>query len=535
MHIPGLKLILPSTCYDAKGLLISAIADPNPVLIIDHRFNFKQKGMVPEEMYRVPIGKGIIRRKGKDVTVVALSHLVLEAFQAAEELAAEGIDCELIDPRTLRPLDEEIILTSVAKTGRLVVTDTGWKTGGVTAEIGALVAEKGFSIPARARTAGGQPRPTHSRRIHAGGCLLHREKGYRARRSRSGPPGMKGFMDRNSRIFVAGGETLIGSSILQALKRQGYGNVFQAKPGPDLLHQGEVEAFFHSQAPEYVFLAAGKSGGIAANQKFPAEFMLDNLLIECHVIDAAYCYGAKKLLYLASSCCYPRECPQPMRGKPAPHRPAGADERTLCRGQDRRVEAGTVLSPPVRHEFYLRNSGQLFRPGRRLRPEDSHVISALMRRMHEAKQKGMKEVTVWGTGKPRREFIYTDDLADACIFIMKRYEGIEPINLGSGEGPFHRRPGENGSGGDPVFRGNPFRFLQARRDAPKLLDTTKLKAMGWKGTVSFLDGLRSTYSGIFPSYGFRSKTVRQEPVRIPFLSESGFPGAPEKKSKEGVV
>lgn len=145
MHVPGLKLIMPSTCYDAKGMLISAIANPNPVLIMDHRFNFKQKGMVPEEMYSLPIGKGVIRRKGKDVTIVALSHLVTEAFHAAEELAKEGIDCELVDPRTLRPLDEQIILNSVGKTGHLVVADTGWKTGGVTAEIGALVAEKGFS------------------------------------------------------------------------------------------------------------------------------------------------------------------------------------------------------------------------------------------------------------------------------------------------------------------------------------------------------------------------------------------------------
>lgn len=144
MHIPGLKLIMPSTCYDAKGLMISAIADPNPVLILDHRMNFRQKGIVPEAMYRLPIGKGVIRRPGKDVTVVAISHLVTEAFQAAQELEKEGIDVEVIDPRTLRPLDEEIILKSVEKTGRLVITDTAWKTGGPTAEIAAMVAEKGF-------------------------------------------------------------------------------------------------------------------------------------------------------------------------------------------------------------------------------------------------------------------------------------------------------------------------------------------------------------------------------------------------------
>lgn len=144
MHVPGLKLIMPATCFDAKGLMLAAIADNNPVLIIDHRMNFKQRGLVPSEPYTVPIGKGVIRRKGRDVTVVATSHLVAEAYAAAEELAQEGIEAEVVDPRTLRPLDEELILQSVARTGRLVVTDTGWKTGGVTAEIAAMVAEKGF-------------------------------------------------------------------------------------------------------------------------------------------------------------------------------------------------------------------------------------------------------------------------------------------------------------------------------------------------------------------------------------------------------
>jgi len=145
-HVPGLKLIMPCTCFDAKGLMLSAIKDKNPVLIIDHRFNFKQKGMVPEHMYTVPIGKGIIRKSGKDVTVVAVSHLVTDAFYAAQELAEQGIDVELIDPRTLRPLDEALILESVSKTGRLVIADTGWKTGGVTAEISAVVVEKAFSF-----------------------------------------------------------------------------------------------------------------------------------------------------------------------------------------------------------------------------------------------------------------------------------------------------------------------------------------------------------------------------------------------------
>jgi pyruvate dehydrogenase E1 component beta subunit len=146
MHIPGLKLIMPSTCYDAKGLMLSAIADNNPVLIIEHRLNFRHKGFVPETPYRVPIGKGIIRRQGEDITFVAISHMVTEAYKAAEGLSKEGIEAEVIDLRTLRPLDEEMILRSVSKTGKLLIADTGWKTGGITAEISAVVAEKGFEF-----------------------------------------------------------------------------------------------------------------------------------------------------------------------------------------------------------------------------------------------------------------------------------------------------------------------------------------------------------------------------------------------------
>ncbi|GHT86071.1 acetoin catabolism protein AcoB [Spirochaetia bacterium] len=144
-HIPGLKVVMPASCFDVKGLMLAAIKDRNPVVIIDHRYNFKMRGHVPEEAYIVPLGKGVIRRTGKDVTIVATSHLVFDAWQAAEELANKGIDAELIDPRTLKPLDEELILQSIEKTGRLVVVDTGWKSAGFAAEVAALAAEKAFS------------------------------------------------------------------------------------------------------------------------------------------------------------------------------------------------------------------------------------------------------------------------------------------------------------------------------------------------------------------------------------------------------
>jgi len=144
MHVPGLRLVMPSTPYDAKGLLITSIADNNPVIIIEHRWLLRQTGYVPEGLYSIPFGHGVVRRPGKDITIVAVSYMVVEALNAAQELQEQGIDVEVIDPRTLKPLDEEIILDSVKKTGRLIIADTGWKTGGVAAEIAAIVVEKGF-------------------------------------------------------------------------------------------------------------------------------------------------------------------------------------------------------------------------------------------------------------------------------------------------------------------------------------------------------------------------------------------------------
>ncbi len=143
-HVPGLRLVMPTRPYDAKGLLITSIADNNPVIILEHRFLFRQSGYVPEGLYSIPFGRGIIRKAGSDVTILAISYMVVEALAAAQELQKQGINVEVIDPRTLRPLDEEIILNSVRKTGRLIIADTGWKTGGAGAEIAAMVAEKGF-------------------------------------------------------------------------------------------------------------------------------------------------------------------------------------------------------------------------------------------------------------------------------------------------------------------------------------------------------------------------------------------------------
>ena len=145
MHVPGLKIVMPSTPYDSKGLLVSSIMDGNPVIILEHRWLLKHSDYVPQELYSIPLGKGVVRREGRDATIVAVSHMVIEAMRAQEELFKENIEVEIIDLRTLKPLDEQIILDSVQKTGRLIIADVGWKTGGVSAEIAAVVAEKGYS------------------------------------------------------------------------------------------------------------------------------------------------------------------------------------------------------------------------------------------------------------------------------------------------------------------------------------------------------------------------------------------------------
>lgn len=144
MHVPGLRLVMPSTAYDAKGLLTASIADGNPVIFIEHRWLFKHKSYVPEKLYAIPLGKGLVRRKGKDITIVGISYMAIEALRAAEELQKEGVSAEVIDPRTLRPLDEDVILESVKKTGRLIIADTDWKTCGAASEIASIVAQKGL-------------------------------------------------------------------------------------------------------------------------------------------------------------------------------------------------------------------------------------------------------------------------------------------------------------------------------------------------------------------------------------------------------
>jgi len=302
-------------------------------------------------------------------------------------------------------------------------------------------------------------------------------------------------VEKNARIYVAGGETLIGAAIICELQRQGYRHIVGRPPaGPKLTGRKDVDEFFAGENPEYVFHAAGMSAGIAANRKYPAELILDNLLVNCNLIDCACRYGVKKLVYLASSCCYPRLCPQPMREE---YLLTGALEPTnepyavakiagikLCQAYARQHGLDFIAAIPA----------NTFGPEDDFSPEDSHVIAALLRRFHEAAVNGLRKVEIWGTGKPRREFLFVDDLADACIFVMRNYQGTEPINLGGGTDISIKELAETIKAVTGYTGRLAFDTTRPDGMPVKVLDSSKLKTLGWSASTSLTDALEATYN-----------------------------------------
>ncbi len=301
-------------------------------------------------------------------------------------------------------------------------------------------------------------------------------------------------MNTNTRIYVAGGDTLIGTSLINRLQESGCIQVYGGPEEPDLTVEHEVDAFFASSRPEIVFVAAGRSGGIAANLHYPADLMRDNLLVACNLIHSAFRHGVRKLVYLASSCSFPRLALQPM-----------AEESLLTGPLEPTNEAyaiakiaGIKLCQAYRQQFGARFISVIpanaFGPGDDFSPEDSHVIAGLVRRIHEAKIQGRAEVVVWGSGNPRREFIFGKDLADACIFVMKHYDGFEPINLGVGTTLSIRELAE----AICKIVGYPgrLRFDTSKPDGMphKALDSSKLFDLGWRPRFSFADALVETYT-----------------------------------------
>ena len=307
-------------------------------------------------------------------------------------------------------------------------------------------------------------------------------------------------MDPGARVYVADGATLVGSALIRRLSALGFTNIVGAgEDEPDLRERRSVERFFERTRPEYVFAAAGLTAGIGGNERFPADLMIDNLLVAGHLVEAAWQFRVKKLQYLASSCAYPKRAPQPLAIESlwsGPLEPTSAAYGVaklagiaLCDAYRRQHDAPFISAIP----------GDAYGPGDDFSPERSHVVGALVRRMHEAKCSGAPSVDVWGSGEPRREFIYVDDLADASIFAMRHYDGVAPINLGTGT--YTSIADVAGIIRDVVGYQGDLRFDRSRPDGMpfKGLDSTPLRAMGWSPRWTLRDGLHRTYEWFLAS------------------------------------
>lgn len=303
------------------------------------------------------------------------------------------------------------------------------------------------------------------------------------------------MMDKSAKIYVAGHRGMVGSAIVRELKRQGYNNIIvRTHAELDLTRQSDVEEFFATEKPEYVFLAAAKVGGIAANSAMPADFMYINMMLEMNVIHAAWANGCKKLEFLGSSCIYPRLAPQPM-----------PESCLLTSSLEQTNEAYALAKiSGLKYCEYLRKQHgadfisvmptNLYGPGDNYHPENSHVLPALIRRFHEAKTSGLKTVTCWGDGSPLREFLYVDDLAQLCVYLMNTYSGSETVNAGTGEELTIRELTELvakivGYEGEILWDTS-----RPNGTPRKLLDVSKAKKLGWTYSTKLPEGIALAYS-----------------------------------------
>ncbi|AHM61590.1 GDP-L-fucose synthase [Flammeovirgaceae bacterium 311] len=301
-------------------------------------------------------------------------------------------------------------------------------------------------------------------------------------------------MNKDSKIYVAGHRGMVGSAILRALQKGGYKNLLtRTSSEVDLRNQAAVNELFEEEKPEYVFLAAAKVGGIMANNTYRGEFLFDNLMIQANVIHAAYEHGVKKLCFLGSSCIYPKLAPQPLKEE---YLLTGLLEETNEPYAIAKI-AGIKLCESYRDQygcnFISVMPTNLYGYGDNYHPENSHVLPALIRRFHEAKEAGLPEVVVWGTGTPRREFLFADDLAEACLFLMEHYNEKELVNIGTGE---DISIGELAALVSNVvgYTGD-IKFDTTKPDGTprKLMDVSKLHALGWKHKTGLKAGIVLAY------------------------------------------
>jgi GDP-L-fucose synthase len=301
-------------------------------------------------------------------------------------------------------------------------------------------------------------------------------------------------MQRSSKIFVAGHNGLVGSALVRTLKEKGFANlVYRSHSELDLTNQPAVERFFVKEKPEYVFLAAAKVGGIYANDTYPAEFIFSNLQVQMNVINESWRSGAKKLLFLGSSCIYPKYAPQPMRedallsGQLEPTNEAYAIAKIagiiMCRSYNRQYKTDFISVMPT----------NLYGPKDNYHPMNSHVLPALIQRFHEAKANNAPNVMIWGTGNPTREFLYSNDLADACIFLMQKHTGNEIVNIGSGIEVTIRDLANCVKKAVGYTGKIEFDVTKPDGTPRKLLDCSRLHAMGWRHSTELEEGIRLAY------------------------------------------
>ena len=301
-------------------------------------------------------------------------------------------------------------------------------------------------------------------------------------------------MEKEAKIYVAGHRGMVGSAIIRQLEKQGYHNIItRTHKELNLCRQAEVEQFFAEEKPDYVFLAAAKVGGIMANSGALADFMYDNMTLEMNVIHEAWKCGCKKLQFLGSSCIYPRMAPQPMPESCLPTSELEKTNEAYALAKISGLKYCEYLNKQYGTDYISVMPTNLYGPNDNYHPEHSHVLPALIRRFHEGKVSGAKEVTCWGTGTALREFLYVDDLADACIFLMNNYSGDETVNVGTGKELTIKELTELVAkviGFEGEIKWDPTKPDGTPR---KLLDITKLENLGWKYKTELEDGIRLAY------------------------------------------